>query len=476
MRLLSSRSFFTQKLLPFKGNTLLRRTITALTLAMFVLLMATSTARGATIIYVDASASGGDTGLNWTDAYPNLQDALAAAASGDEIWVADGVYYPDEGGGMTNDDRTMTFTLIDGVGLYGGFAGGETSLSQRDWGTNVTVLSGDIDQNDTTDSDGVVTDVANIVGSNAYHVVTGGGTNSSAVLDGFTITAGVADGSSHDGWGGGMINDNSSPTLTNLTFSCNQGSSAGGMVNYYSNPTLTNVIFTGSRSGGYGGGMRNNSSSPTLLNVTFLDNQALNGGGVWNHESSPTLINVTFSGNKATLDGGGMLNSSGSSTLTNVTFSGNQASMRGGGIYNHSSSVNVMNMTNGIFWNNQAGIEGYQIYNAFGSTPQISYSDIQGSGGSTSWDTALGIDLGFNIDANPLFVTPVDPATAPTAAGDLHLQNGSPAVDTGLTLGCPSTDLDGNTRPIDGDLDGVADCDMGAYEKLIDLFLPLVMR
>jgi len=89
----------------------------------------------------------------------------------------------------------------------------------------------------------------------------------------------------------------------------------------------------------------------------------------------------------------------------------------------------------------------------------------------------LGLDNGWNIDANPLFVMPIDPATAPTTAGDLHLQNGSPAVDTGLTsVVCPATDLDGTTRPIDGDLDGSAECDMGAYEKTIDLFLPLIMR
>ena len=111
------------------------------------------------------------------------------------------------------------------------------------------------------------------------------------------------------------------------------------------------------------------------------------------------------------------------------------------------------------------------------STPIIAYSDIQGSGGSGGgWDTGLGTDDGNNIDDDPTFVTQVDPATAPTTVGDLHLGAGSQAVDAGDNGACPATDLDGNFRPIDGDLDGTAVCDMGAYEKLIDLFLPLIVR
>lgn len=97
-----------------------------------------------TRIYVDAGATGANNGSSWVDAYKYLQDALAAAVSGDQIWVAEGTYMPDQGSGLTPGDRTAKFLLKNGVSIYGGFAGGETSRDQRDAVTNVTILSGDL--------------------------------------------------------------------------------------------------------------------------------------------------------------------------------------------------------------------------------------------------------------------------------------------------------------------------------------------
>ncbi|MBI1293414.1 PKD domain-containing protein [bacterium] len=443
-----------------------------------------------TIIYVDADATGANNGTSWANAYTSLQDALADASSGDQIWVAEGVYYPDQGDGQTDNARNSTFQLKNGVALYGGFAGTESSLDQRNWEANVTVLSGDLDGNDTVDATGVVIDTANLTGGNAYHVVTGSGTDDTARLDGFTVTAGLANGafvspcgpqcgggmyivngnltianvsfwgSSANSFGGGMYNFDSSPTLTNVSFSANSASNGGGGIHNQSSssPTLTNVSFSGNSTINSGGGMFNFSSSPTLTNLSFSGNSANEGGGMYNFQSSsPTLTDVSFSGNSANDDGGGMYNRRSNPTLTNVSFSGNTAGF-GGGMYNESSSPTIQNS---IFWNNQenSGTDtaGASIHNVDSSSPTIHHSLVQGQN-----PAGTGNLDGTDPANDPRFVTAVDPSTAPTTAGDLRLQSGSPAIDMGdNSANATTTDLGGAPRIV-----GVA-IDLGAYEVQI---------
>jgi len=400
----------------------------AILLALALLLTPAPPARAAgTIHYAAPTAVGLGNCSSWTNAC-TLQMALNVAGSGDQIWVQKGVHYPGNAG-----NRTATFTLKNNVAIYGGFAGTETLLSQRNWRGNRTILSGDIDGNDNHGGDYINENASQIVGSNAYHVVTSpGGTNSSAVLDGFVITAGQANGSSPNDVGGGMYNQSSSPTLRNLIFSGNSAFNGGGMFNTVS-------------------------SSPTLTNVTFSGNSATNGGGMLNaSNSSPTLTNVAFSGNSAG-SGGGMYNDLSNPTLTNVTFSGNSA-FNGGGMFNNFSNPTL---TNVILWGSTSG---GSISN-YGSNPTISYSLLQES--SCPVSTSCGSGMIYNT--NPQFVDAdgVDNVSG-TLDDNLRLQLTSPAIDAGNNaapgLSGITTDLKGYPRFVDGNADNNAVVDMGAYE------------
>jgi hypothetical protein len=361
--------------------------------------MGTFEFRDTGIIYVDQNATGANLGSSWADAYTDLQSALAIATAVNDIWVAAGTYKPTPG-----SDRTISFQLVDSVAVYGGFAGTETSLNQRDWSANETILSGDIGIGGNSD--------------NSFHVVVGSGTTSTAVLDGFTIAGGKADDN-----GGGILNISGSPTVVNVIFTDNTATnSGGGMANLFgASPTLANVMFVGNATGSDGGGMSNQtSSSPTLVNVVFWDNTSLVGGAMFNRSSNTVMVNVTFGGNSASHSGGAMYNDAGSAPT----------------------------LTNAIMWGDIAPT-GSEIISVDGAVPVISYSLVPITGISGVWS-----DGGSNIDSNPLFID--------ATSGNLRLASGSPAVDVGDDTAVPtgvSTDLRGNPRILGGAVD------MGAYEQ-----------
>jgi len=166
-----------------------------------------------TILHVDADRPAGGNGGSWDTAFRSPQDALAAAVSGDEIWVAEGVYSPGKA-------RGDTFHLKSNVAVYGGFAGTETLRGERDPdpASNGTVLSGELgDPGDRFD--------------NTFNVVTASGADD-AVLSGFLISDGCAGSSpsdtSFDARGGAFSIHNCTATFINCLIAGNEATFANG--------------------------------------------------------------------------------------------------------------------------------------------------------------------------------------------------------------------------------------------------------
>ncbi|MBN1766266.1 MAG: hypothetical protein JW860_13480, partial [Sedimentisphaerales bacterium] len=404
-------------------------------------------------IYVDTDAIGNNDGTSWEDAYNYLQDALndMYLSTGDEIRVAQGTYKPDEGAGVTPGDRNATFQLINGVALMGGYAGyGEVDPDLRDPNIYVTILSGDIGTPD-NNSD------------NSYHVVTGSGTDATAIMDGFVITKGngydgagmicdsgspvinnctfIANTASH--WGGGIYCvNNSTASINNCRFEDNSSASvdaaAGGIGVMHSSPSIMYCEFISNTANGDGGGICNGGYSyPIISRCIFKDNFSGYGGGVNNNDNSdPYIINCIFTGNTSSISnsGGGICNAQSSSpTIINCIFNGNN----GYAIDYYGGTGSTTVLKNCILWDDSPA-----EINLGGSTALVTYCDIQGGYSGTG-----------NINSDPLFVDP---------GNDYHLLCGSPCIDTGTDAGVYE-DIEGNIRPLG---DGF---DMGAYEHVAQL-------
>ncbi len=396
------------------------------------LLIATaSLAQAQTVIFVDDDAPAGGNGITWLTAYDDLQDALAVAP--DEIRVAEGTYKPGA-------QRTDTFQLIAGVAIHGGYrglgSGGDPN--DRDIAAFPTILSGDI---------GIPADP----NDNSFHVVTGSGTDTTAVLDGFTVASGRADGVYPHNNGGGMYNwGNGSPTVTSCVFSGNSATNAGGgMRNSWSShpaltnctfagnaapsgagmynhqdsaPTVTNCIFIGNSSTEAGGGLLNDHGcSPTLTNCRFLGNSAPLGGGMYNWvASNPTLTHCTFIGNLATTEGGGMFNGESSCpTLMNCAFSGNSAEHAGGGIRNCDSSPLLVSCT---FSGNSAANDGGAVDNITQSHAML--INCMFTGNSSTYGGGMRNDDSNSTLVNCTFTG----NTARTWGGAIYNWNSSPSL------------------------------------------------
>lgn len=389
-------------------------------------------------LYVNHAAGGANDGSSWANAFRDLQDALFAASLDPyitEIWVAQGVYRPDQNTGI----RSASFALIDGLGVYGGFRGDEAARRRRDVNLYATVLCGDLENNDDQ----------GWPYENSYHVVTAAGVGPSAVLDGFTIRRGYADGFfSGEGDGAAVYVVDGSPTLQNCIIEQNRAADYGGglYATGWGGPTLIHCTLRENRARN-GGGLEAVCESLSMTNCTVVDNTAswpyARAGGISWGGGQLDLTNCTVVDNVSTGRGGGISSVAGSLVVRNCTVAGNHGSPGGGLDAQGGTQVSI---ANSIFWGNEPAypsLEEAQINsNGVNSNGFIHHSCVQG------WSGALGGE--GNIGDDPQFLN--------AFTGNYRLTAASACVDRGnnaeVAADVNDLDGDGNTwEPVPYDLD-----------------------
>lgn len=302
------------------------------------------------VIYVDAAARGADDGTSWRDAFRDLQAALSAARRGQQVWVVQGTYRPTADG-----DRDRSFVLVEGVELYGGFAGGEAGLEGRDWRGRPTILSGDIGP-----------------GANSRHVVRGA---DDAVLDGFVIEDGCAldappasgEGlplhltpaevlAGSDASGAGLYNYRAAPVVRNTLIRNCRAAKGAGAYNMAATPSgpgrapvFIDVEFRGNHAQARGGGMANDlGTNPVIVNCRFEGNRCDGkGGALYNDFScSPLLVNTVFRGNSARMAGAVGNDGTSSPLIVGCDVAGNECDDLAGGLYQGSYNANFADWAN----------------------------------------------------------------------------------------------------------------------------------
>ena len=385
------------------------------------------------IYYVDGvNGDDGNGGTSWNDAFATIGKALSVAGDYDLVLVADATY----------NETDLNF---NGKKIY---------------------LKG-VDHN-TTGAQPVID-----CQSNGRAFVLNSGETEDCVIDDFIIQNGRIE----DGGAGAIVCDGSSPTIVNCVFQDNGvvdvdgkfSGERGGAIRCVnsSDARIINCVFSGNSAtgGGWrgdGGAISCESSNPSIMNCIFINNRVdVYGGAIYCEDSSPIITNCLFSGNSTQFAGGAIACYGGSPTINNCTFSGNSAvatsGWGGGGAIECEGSC-VATLNNCILWGNTSNSDGREIW-ATASTVTLNYCCVDNSAGAYLNHNATIDDSNNCIHSDPEFVN--------AAGGDYHLNDTSPCIDAGNNSLVPSgvtTDLDGNQRVVDGDNNGTATVDIGAYE------------
>lgn len=491
----------------------------------FYILALISNCTFASTFFVNQDATGTNSGTSWTNAFTSLQSAINAVNTGDLIFVKAGTYNPSQqmiGG----DNRSKSFYINKNIKIYGGFNGTEATLGERNLTANVTILSGDFIGNDTDTNGNGINDFG--LSENAYFVVVAYNLDNTALIDGFRIISGNADGTAsfslgtysvNTANGGGINNIASNIVVRNTKFINNSASFGGGITNKgacfpkienceftynfgsYGNSihandasliTINNCLFTSNRGSGVLASLNN--SVQKVTNCTFSYNQGTSGAVIYNNNyCNAVFLNCKMNNNTASSSGGAIYNTSyGIITLYNTLIYKNFA-VYGGAVYNVSNSyVNSINCT---YYGNSASTKGGAFYSSvspdnmfmkmyntiiYGNTApsnpnwfkeyytesniHVKNSIIQGSGGSSTWNTFYGTNDGNNLDVNPQFINTSQDTE------DFRLNVASPAIDASYNqlLNLPNgnnswtasdTDVYGNSRLVGSGVD------MGAAEN-----------
>ena len=398
----------------------------------------------AQIIYVKPGGTGLKNGSSWAnaldgnspagDGYTKLADSLRLASSGKQFWIAEGTYKP-----CSDNDREKYFYILQNISIYGGFAGNETNVNQRNFQLHKSYFSGNIGF-DSIDTD------------NSFHVFATSGATWSlySTLDGATIIQGYAGNSSYSGndWrnsGAGVYNGHKLNLANDEFLNC-YAANAGGAVYNGKTIDIKNSLFYKNHAASGGGLNIPYSVNPAVLQATvtsctFSNNSGINGGAICNGGVSQ-IINCLIVNNSASNGGGvycgGVIDMNYIRTqIINTTIANNSSDV----LFSYGSAK----IYNSIIW-------GSAILTWYNPTLDFKYSCTQ------STNSGPGM-----LHVNPYFLNPTlfSGTSYDGLQADWHLRWCSPLLNMGADSLIPAgitTDINGNPRIQMGTVD------MGAYE------------